>query len=217
MDVILVNYSEGMLENVVNAIRTCWDSFEKQDSNWWHDPHSGENGFSLGENDAKLIGRIIDSDHTSTLEHLNFTFAVSGISRAMLAELSRHRHSSLSVRSTRYTLKKSLSVPIPELVVSSGDKEVDKIIDNTMMAIVELCKRRPDIGRDVIKYAIPEALRVDLYWTINARSLRNVFKLRTSPAALPEFRQFCKQVWGELPDQVKFIFQDVYALGDKIQ
>ena len=217
MDVILVNYNEGMLENVVNAIRTCWDSFERQDSNWWHDPHSGDNSFSLGENDTKLIERIINVDHTSTLEHLSFTFAVSGISRAMLQEAARHRLSSMSVRSTRYTLKKSLDSPVDELVVMTGDADVDKIVNDTMNAIAALYKRRPDIGRDLIKYAIPEALKVDLYWTINARSLRNLFKLRTSPAALPEFRQFCGKVWGELPDQVKFIFEDVYALGDKIQ
>lgn len=217
MDVVLVNYNEGMVENVVNAIRTCWDSFDRQDSNWWHDPHSGENGFSLGENDKKVIGRIIDFDHTSTLEHLYLTFSVSGISRAMLQELARHRMASLSVRSTRYTLKKSLVVPVDELVVKTGDEDVDEIINTTMKSISALCKRRPDIGRDVIKYAIPEALKVDLYWSINARSLRNLFKLRTSPAALPEFREFCEHLWGMIPDQVKFIFEDVYALGVTIQ
>lgn len=40
--------------------------------------------------------------HTSVLEHISFTFHVTGVSRALLAQLSRHRHISLSVRSQRY-------------------------------------------------------------------------------------------------------------------
>lgn len=40
--------------------------------------------------------------HRSVLEHISFTFEVSGVSRALLAQLSRHRHISLSVQSQRY-------------------------------------------------------------------------------------------------------------------
>ena len=40
--------------------------------------------------------------HRSVLEHISFTFHVEGVSRALLAQLSRHRHISLSVRSQRY-------------------------------------------------------------------------------------------------------------------
>jgi thymidylate synthase (FAD) len=39
------------------------------------------------------------------LEHLSYTFYINGISRALLQELARHRIASLSVKSTRYTLK----------------------------------------------------------------------------------------------------------------
>ena len=41
------------------------------------------------------------SGHMSVLEHINFTFHITGVSRALLAQLSRHRHISLSVRSQR--------------------------------------------------------------------------------------------------------------------
>ena len=50
----------------------------------------------------KIVKQCIASRHMSVLEHVSFTFHIQGISRACLAQLSRHRHISLSVRSQRY-------------------------------------------------------------------------------------------------------------------
>lgn len=102
MKVILRNDIDDLLDNCVTAIRTCWDSFDRQDS-WWDG-----NGFNLGPNDKQLVQTVVNNGHTSTLEHLVFTFEIRGLSRAALIELSRHRHASMSVKSTRYTLKKDL-------------------------------------------------------------------------------------------------------------
>ena len=90
MQITLLNYTE--LKTCAHAIRTCWQSFEK-----------GDNG---GEKDIELIDRVGNKfKHASTLEHLYYTFYIQGISRACLQELARHRIASLSVKSTRYTLK----------------------------------------------------------------------------------------------------------------
>ena len=73
--------------------------------------------------------KIIDKGHESVLEHINLTFRVDGISRALLQELARHRHISLSVRSTRFTLLKSLSdgqeVPLKKTL-----RDVESILYN---------------------------------------------------------------------------------------
>jgi thymidylate synthase (FAD) len=51
----------------------------------------------------RLFRMIVRSGHTSTLEHLSFTFAIEGVSRALLAQLTRHRVGfSFSVQSQRY-------------------------------------------------------------------------------------------------------------------
>lgn len=50
----------------------------------------------------RLIRHIMRSKHLSTVEHLNYTFAVEGLSRSALAQLTRHRHMSFSVQSQRY-------------------------------------------------------------------------------------------------------------------
>jgi len=78
------------------AIRKCWASEGKSDT---------VDGV-LGEKDKELIERVGNKyKHSSTLEHINYTFDIDGISRACLQELARHRHASLSVKSTRYTLR----------------------------------------------------------------------------------------------------------------
>ncbi len=90
MKINLLHYTP--LYVCARAIRTCWDSHSKSD-----------NG---GDIDKDLIHRIGNvNKHKSTLEHLVYSFEIIGISRACLQELARHRIASLSVKSTRYTLK----------------------------------------------------------------------------------------------------------------
>lgn len=61
---------------------------------------------SCGEKDKELIERVGNKNkHSSTLEHIVYSFEIDGISRACLQELARHRMASLSVKSSRYTLK----------------------------------------------------------------------------------------------------------------
>lgn len=50
--------------------------------------------------------KAIKSGHESILEHITLTYEVNNLSRACLQELARHRHISLSVESTRHTLRK---------------------------------------------------------------------------------------------------------------
>ncbi|MBD3795792.1 MAG: FAD-dependent thymidylate synthase, partial [Epsilonproteobacteria bacterium] len=90
MNVTLLQHTP--LEITAHAIRTCWQSFDKSDHG--------------GQKDKELIDRVGNKfKHASTLEHLYFTFYIQGVSRALLQELARHRIASLSVKSTRYTLK----------------------------------------------------------------------------------------------------------------
>ena len=208
MIVRLVNDTDDLLANCVTAIRTCWDSFDREDS-WWDG-----NGFNLGPNDKALVQNIINKGHTSTLEHLNFTFEVRGLSRAALQELCRHRVGSFSVQSTRYTLKKLMKAGRPETCILTGDADIDNIIQNTMSQIYSLIAVRPDIANDKIKYAIPEAYKTNLMWTINVRSLRNFMNLRSSNRALQEMRELTIAIWGALPEQIKFMFEDVFHIQE---
>ena len=40
---------------------------------------------------CEVLGRIIKAGHESILEHINLTYSIKGISRALLQEVARHR------------------------------------------------------------------------------------------------------------------------------
>ena len=181
------------------AIRKCWASEAKSD-----------NG---GEKDKELIYRVGNKNkHASTLEHLNYTFDIDGVSRALLQEKARHRHASISVKSTRYTLKELKDKPndgsfdYRSLVVLTTDTRVNTSI---LRGLSELQLRlREGISNDLVKYILPEAYKTSYVWTINARSLQNFLELRSSSAALWEIRLLAQAIYDAIPDDHKYLFKE---------
>ncbi len=184
-----------------DAIRTCWQSFDKSD-----------NG---GEKDKELIDRVGNKfKHSSTLEHLVYSFYIKGISRALLQELSRHRMASLSVKSTRYTLKE-LKKEKPFTL--SDTKRAQKYLVFTDSAIVNEMSIKAlenlrsllakGISNDKAKYCLPESYKTELTWTINARSLQNFLSLRSDKSALWEIQKLSLEIFKTIPEDHRYIFE----------
>ena len=185
-----------------DAIRTCWQSFDNSD-----------NG---GDKDRALIDRVGNKfKHASTLEHLVYSFYLEGISRALLQELARHRMASLSVKSTRYTLKELKD----EELFSIDDKDraekylvmtgVEMVDEMSMRALENLrCVLVAGISNDRAKYCLPESYKTELTWTINARSLQNFISLRSDKAALWEIRDLANMVYEALPIDHRYLFEN---------
>lgn len=211
------------------AIRTCWQSQEKSDSykicaqcgnldlNCKH--HMEATFTECGPNDKALIDRVGNKNkHSSTLEHLVYTFYISGVSRALLQELARHRMASPSVKSTRYTLKElkeesvfnisnEASTPngrASKYLVLTGIRSVDECSVRALEGL--RCVLREGVSNDIAKYALPEAYKTELTWTINARSLQNFLHLRSSKQALWEIQDLAKALYEALPEDHKYLF-----------
>lgn len=200
MRITLLNYTP--LNICSHAMRTCWQSFDK-----------GDNG---GEKDCELINRIGNIyKHSSTLEHLNYNFYIQGISRACLQELARHRHASLSVKSTRYTLKELKNESeFKEFDFANAQKYIvltgNRLVDNASICALEKLRiilNTEGMTQDIAKYALPECYKTELTWSINARALQNFLTLRTSKAALKEIRELAYNIYEALPEEHKFIFK----------
>jgi len=186
-----------------DAIRTCWQSHDKSD-----------NGGPL---DQALIDRVGNKfKHASTLEHLVYNFTIDGVSRALLQELARHRMASLSVKSTRYTLKElkdEQPFKLHELkraekyIVLTGEPMVDVCSIKALDNLRELLKH--GISNDKAKYCLPESYKTQVTWTINARSLQNFISLRSDKAALWEIRELAEAVFQALPISDKYLFEGV--------
>lgn len=192
----LINYTP--LSNVIEAVRMCYNS-------------TGDN---LGPKDIALLKRVIDSKHTSTIEHASYYFEIIGISRAVLQELSRHRHASPSVESTRYTLKKLIKgdINIQDCLVMTGDMNVDMASIAAVKNLKRIIAENPNTTNDVLKYAIPEAFKTNERLTINARSLRNLLTLRLSKGALWEIRLLARAMFEQIPEDHMVLFDDIKDL-----
>jgi len=200
MEVTLLHFTP--LTVCSHAIRTCWNSFDKSDRG--------------GKKDKELIDRVGNKyKHSSTLEHLVYTFYIKGISRALLQELARHRMASLSVKSTRYTLKELKEENsfnendfdrVKKYLVLTGNRLVDNM---SITALNNLQKVLKDgISNDIAKYCLPESYKTELTWTINARSLQNFLSLRSDKSALWEIRELAFKIFDELPKDHKYLFED---------
>ena len=54
------------------------------------------------EKTARFLNMLSDLGHASPIEHASFTFGIEGVSRTLLAQITRHRIASFSVQSQRY-------------------------------------------------------------------------------------------------------------------
>jgi len=200
MNVTLLHHTP--LEVCAHAIRTCWQSFDKSDEG--------------GEKDRALIDRVGNKyKHASTLEHLVYTFYIQGVSRALLQELARHRMASLSVKSTRYTLKElKESEPFDEedfegasrFIVLTHHEEVDRASIRALNNLQSLL--RQGVGNDYAKFALPECYKTELTWTVNARSLQNFLALRSNKSALWEIRKLAYTLYDHLPEDHRYLFRE---------
>jgi len=189
------------LEVCAHAIRTCWQSFDK-----------GDDG---GEKDKALIDRVGNKyKHASTMEHLVYTFYVQGISRALLQELARHRVASLSVKSTRYTLKELKDSDsfgereyekASRFIVLTGNEMVDSASIKALNNLQEILQS--GVSNDIAKFCLPESYKTELTWSINARSLQNFISLRSNKAALWEIRDMAHMVYEALPEEHQYLFE----------
>jgi thymidylate synthase (FAD) len=202
MKVTLLNYTP--LQISAHAIRNCWDSSQKSDSN--------EN--ILGKDDKSLIYRVGNQfKHSSTLEHIYYNFQIDGVSRAVLQELARHRMTSLSVKSTRYTLKELKNeekfidkIKASKYVVFTDNEIINNIIiqqlNNLLLAV------QSGASNDIVKYTLPEAYKTSLAWSINLRSLQNFIQLRTHKSALWEIRNLAYEIFENIPCEHKYLLEE---------
>lgn len=134
----------------------------------------------------RLIRHIVKSGHTSTLEHITFTFAIEGVSRALLAQLTRHRVGfSYSVQSQRYvkfssdSKSEGFGYVVPEKVYQKGDIAITEYKE--MMAdIQEMYDSLISLGipQEDARSVLPQSATCNLVLTVNLRALLDFYTKR---------------------------------------
>jgi len=215
---------------ISNGIRYSHNTRDKSDSTLLFESRDDslsaiEPSGRLGQKDFALTERVgFKFKHESVLEHSLMTFHVT-CSRAVLQELARHRHISLTVKSTRYTLNE-LKNEKDFIVNDKTKEEIEEIFNrgenylvytscyltnlSSLQTLENLRKIITD-GRsnDIAKYTLPESFRTELQLSMNLREFIHLAKLRLSKDALWEFRDIIYLMINKLPSQYKeLIFND---------
>ena len=156
-----------------------------------------------------ILKKIIKSGHLSVLEHASFTFGIEGVSRALLAQLTRHRIASFSVQSQRYIkFNKDINFVIPPTI--SKDK-------NLLAKYNEFLKLSQQYYNDFLqagipaedaRYVLPNASTTKIILTMNARELRHFFALRCCNRAQWEIRDMACKMLKLVKEVATILFDD---------
>ncbi|MBU2563833.1 MAG: FAD-dependent thymidylate synthase, partial [Actinobacteria bacterium] len=134
----------------------------------------------LGDEDVeKLVRFVIKSGHHSTTEHINFTFAIEGVSRALTHQLVRHRIASYNQQSQRYVkFKDNFEYVTPPSI--EKDKDSKKKFDSLISNIHNLYKELLDSGVEAedARYILPNASETKIIVTMDGRELLHFFTVR---------------------------------------
>lgn len=156
---------------------------------------------------GSFINKLMDLGHLSMFEHASFTFAIEGVSRSLLAQITRHRIASFSVQSQRYVSEHSKNSSdgvfeyiIPPKIEALGDKYVGIYCQQmkTMQEwydfwLSELGDEGESAKEDA-RFVLPNAAETKILLTMNARELLHFFSLRCCNRAQWEIRELATRM-----------------------
>lgn len=142
-----------------------------------------------------FIERLAELGHESPIEHASYTFAVEGVSRALLAQLTRHRIASYSVQSQRYVDKSSFDYVIPPSIAARKETRTDfEWLMEAASKYYAYLSSYDDIPNEDARFVLPNACDTRIIFTMNARSLHNFFRLRCCNRAQWEIRAMADEM-----------------------
>lgn len=154
----------------------------------------------------KALKGALASGHESVVEHNAFTFLIEGVSRVLLAQLTRHRMAGYSVQSQRYC-GADMDMVIPESV---GRWELLDDIVKLRKDAKKLYDKAVDLGvpEEDARYFTMQGGKTRLIMTANARELRHIFALRCCNRAQWEIRELADMMLEECRQVAPVIFAD---------
>ncbi len=170
------------------------------------------------EKTAGFVEMLAEIGHESPIEHVSFTFGIEGVSRSLLAQITRHRMASFSVQSQRYVREAQFSYVTPPEI--AADDEAARIFREAMdrdqrdyERLTSLLRARHEAaflaaGQDAktaaknaekkaiedARFVLPNACETKMVLTMNARSLLNFFRHRCCMRAQWEIRDVADQM-----------------------
>lgn len=198
MRVELLYHTESPEEKVAAAARLCYSPAD-----------IAEIREKISNRDqAGFVRKLMQTGHHSPIEHTGFTFGVEGISRSLLAQVTRHRLASFSVKSQRYVREGGgggvFDYIIPSRVEDLGPeyvaeferqmKQIQSWYDYWLNALSAGGNTTAEAAREDARFVLPNATETKFVMTMNARELHHFFNLRCCNRAQWEIRALATEM-----------------------
>ena len=191
MKVILLRHTLSPEETIALAAKLCYSKSTIEDLN--------EKVSRKDQTD--FIEKLMNMGHESVFEHASFTFGIEGVSRVLLAQLTRHRIASYSVQSQRYvSYEKGFGYIIPQSIIQLGSEEVSRF--SRQMETIESWyiewQKKLGVGEksnEDARFVLPNACETRIMLTMNVRELFHFFSLRMCGRAQWEIRNMAGQMF----------------------
>ena len=198
MKVNLIKYTQEPEKTVAVAARLCYSPVGVDDL---------MNELS-DESVEKLVKFVIKSGHLSTTEHINFTFAIEGVSRALTHQLVRHRIASYNQQSQRYVkFKDNFEYILPPSI--EKDKDSRKKFEDLISDIHSLYKEllASGIEAEDARYILPNASETKIIVTMDGRELLHLFTVRCCNRAQWEIRELATKMLKLVKKVAPLVFE----------
>ncbi|CAN5666854.1 FAD-dependent thymidylate synthase [soil metagenome] len=180
---------------IYTACRTCYSELDPQDIF-----ERATDGRVASQRQQDLVRRVIESGHGSTIEHIVFTFAISGVTRTLSHQLVRHRAGlAFDQQSQRYVDYKAPSYMLPGSVTDASD-EIRERFEGQLTDSLGLYADMLDAGipGEDARFVMPNATRTNLVMTANLRALIHMSGLRLCTMAQWEIRRLFQLIRHEI-------------------
>ena len=205
MKVNLLCHTPDPEKTIAAAARLCYSN-------------SGADELFDGMTDEKAsnyVAMLERLGHESPLEHVTFTFTIEGVSRAFLAQITRHRIASFSVQSQRYvSYADGFGYIIPPAIEALGEDAVAEYEAQMaqMQSWYENWQQRlgaaGEKSNEDARFVLPNACETRVLLTMNARELRHFFALRMCTRAQWEIRQMANSMFEQCLEVAPAMFRD---------
>ena len=189
----LLQMTENPFSLIYTACRQCYsasfagDIFEKEIDD---------------KKKESLVKKVVKSGHESPLEHVKFTFAIEGVSRALTHQLVRHRIASYSQQSQRYVKEENFEYVIPPSIKEDEElrEEYIRVMKGIQASYNKVLKRLKEKGvagekaNQDARYILPQAAETKIVVTMNCRELLHFFEQRCCMRAQWEIRNLANEM-----------------------
>lgn len=202
MDVRLLSYTPDPERAVAVAARVCYAPVGAAEL-MEHMPDEAV---------ARVLGTIMNSGHFSALEHVSYTFAIDGVSRALTHQLVRHRLASYNQQSQRYVSYSDEPTFIVPPAVDADPAVREAFLQACGSAYLEYrALIEAGVAAEDARYLLPNAMETKIVVTMNIRELLHFFELRCCRRAQWEIRELALMMLDLAEPTAPFIFMDAGA------